>query len=1627
MPSFSYRSAASGATGSLPVPVGGWPTVLSAAHVAAGAMPVMVSVIPAFTAADVEFVKVMRQGASHLVQLIHVSLHDAFLSRCKLHSIWESACDEDDLFTIFRIVHEVRRGAAVDPFESQREFQERMSDWKIVGDDFVSFETTVRHVLEMGSSDGCDLPSDKVLVGMLIQRLNDSGSIGRSICDNWNLNPTIRDRLTTSDLFFDSTRGLFESLAARAARDKVVLAASLPKCSVCSHQGLDAAHPPAYCPILKGFIKAEGAKTEAAKVRRKQPDTSAPRQTQPLAPPPLADQKVCWKCSQPGHVRRNCPNPPVPTMPVPVKTVLAMGALSMGAAKVCLGGYGFGSDLGDFAEVSHALVLALKNSASKLVVSVATAAATAVVVPALCAWSRLETLPETWSFWDSMLAARFWLLLVVVFLFALSFLDNSLVVGTSAPGVLLATAQRACVFTGLASTPFLDSGSQLTLAGSGQGLFNLRRYDGPKIVTATPGGDARATWLGDHPVFGETVVLEGSPHSVISFSMLKKTGWTLNSASASEFVLSNHSWTVTFSESQGLYPITALTPLNPIPVSATSSSTVLSVTASAHIDKVLETFVFPQPLDASTRELAITPSELRLLKWAHVIHVGSGHQSVQASLDLSRSIAIHGNVLTPRDFANAVAYFGPCAACLEGKMVAKSVRGSLVRSVEDYGFRWHLDIVNIGSVQSLLAVEDRSRFKVSVRLFGKGKVEVCKGLDWVVLFSKGFGYVVSWFSSDNEEIFRLCADHMRSQGIQLWQSGSGDHEKVAESTFGRAICPQWRATKAGLWFSLPRALHRLLYEFVLMCSNMVGNSQTGPMYSPVYLFCGLKLPMSVFEIGFGALGIFYDSYSTQDKLAARGHRGIVVFRDLTNLSRFGIFMITGPYAGQVVVRSHHVWVKPDVSDREYFQAMCDAELQHPKDASELSLSRSVLGRPFESPDPEQVSAMLPVDGSDDDSVTSVQPTLPAAVDPAAILGVLPPQAVDPAAISGVLPPQVPVPVVGPQAALTSGVQRPARSHRVPDHLKDFVMVTSVEDVGALLASDPQQAIVMVSIKSSLITSPELTRAALAEEMLFMISHRVFAFVHRRQLSALQRASIIPSLFVVKETFGQFNGTIDKVKVRLVASGNLQKDDTFYNTASANVDITSLFLILITSAYEGRYLATVDVTKAFLNARVDSDQIYVKLPPVALGPVLELYPLLSEFVQSDGSAIVHLKKNLYGIRQGPFLFFNFLSKVHENDGLIKSRTAPAVFHNAGAPVERNGEPIVWPPAPASLVAADYSDDILVSGDSLRRVDGHIAHLTSSIETGVKVKHFTPGAPVKYLAMEIRQSSNRHVIVVSQISYVLELCLNFFQWKKSVGLFPGDESVFSSSPADQSILLEPTPDVVHLAEFRSLVARLNFLSSRSRPDIRFAVVALASFQSSPDLSKWAAMFRLIKFLNKTSFYVLRFAPVSTQLEVYCDSSHASWWNGYAQSGVCLVVGGALLQLESSKQTVIASSSAQAEMAALAKGANYVTWARDSLSEKGYPQDVTTLWQDNMATLTIATNGFITKNSARHWIPKFFSVKSLVDENVVELKYLPTASMLADGATKALAPADFARWQKALGVVDFQSLNSELAPLP
>ena len=133
-------------------------------------------------------------------------------------------------------------------------------------------------------------------------------------------------------------------------------------------------------------------------------------------------------------------------------------------------------------------------------------------------------------------------------------------------------------------------------------------------------------------------------------------------------------------------------------------------------------------------------------------------------------------------------------------------------------------------------------------------------------------------------------------------------------------------------------------------------------------------------------------------------------------------------------------------------------------------------------------------------------------------------------------------------------------------------------------------------------------------------------------------------------------------------------------------------------------------------------------------------------------------------------------------------------------------------------------------------------------------------------------------------------------------------------DDEIKLNPE----YTTQYKSIVARANYLSI-DRPDIQFAVKKLATSMSSPTNRNWQELKRLGRYLKGKPRLVIKYDwqnPIAN-ITSYSDSD----WAGdrktrKSTSGGVIMIGSHYIKSWSKNQSVIALSSAEAELYGIIK---------------------------------------------------------------------------------------------------------------
>nr|GFC20544.1 uncharacterized mitochondrial protein AtMg00810-like [Tanacetum cinerariifolium] len=153
---------------------------------------------------------------------------------------------------------------------------------------------------------------------------------------------------------------------------------------------------------------------------------------------------------------------------------------------------------------------------------------------------------------------------------------------------------------------------------------------------------------------------------------------------------------------------------------------------------------------------------------------------------------------------------------------------------------------------------------------------------------------------------------------------------------------------------------------------------------------------------------------------------------------------------------------------------------------------------------------------------------------------------------------------------------------------------------------------------------------------------------------------------------------------------------------------------------------------------------------------------------------------------------------------------------------------------------------------------------------------------------------------------------------------------------------------------MIGSLMYLTS-SRPDIMFAVCACACFQVTPTVSHLHAVKRIFRYLKGKPNLGLWYPKDSPfDLVAYSDSDYAgASLDRKSTTGGCQFLRSRLISWQCKKQTVVATSSTEAEYVAGASCCAQVLWIQNQMLDYGYNFMHTIIYIDNSSTICIIKN--------------------------------------------------------------------------
>ena len=283
---------------------------------------------------------------------------------------------------------------------------------------------------------------------------------------------------------------------------------------------------------------------------------------------------------------------------------------------------------------------------------------------------------------------------------------------------------------------------------------------------------------------------------------------------------------------------------------------------------------------------------------------------------------------------------------------------------------------------------------------------------------------------------------------------------------------------------------------------------------------------------------------------------------------------------------------------------------------------------------------------------------------------------------------------------------------------------------------------------------------------------------------------------------------------------------------------------------------------------------------------------------------------------------------------------------------------------------------------------------------------------YLGMEIHRDRANGILSLNQAAYTRKIL-------ETHGF--GDGALYKT-PMDSktvyTVNAEGQADEATVKDYQGMVGSLLYLAVYSRPDILYAVVKLSQFSTNPSLIHLAAVKRIFRYLRSCPDLGITYSrDGGEQLVGYTD---ANWGGGNvaedgrrSTSAYIFTLGGGPISWSSKRQHTVATSSCEAEYIGQCNAAKEAVWLRLLLREVGYPlEGPTTVFADNKSAIALASNP-VYHGRSRHIDIQYHYTREKVNDDTIQLLYLPTLEMVADGLTKPLDQIKHNRFLGLLGL--------------
>jgi hypothetical protein len=1102
-----------------------------------------------------------------------------------------------------------------------------------------------------------------------------------------------------------------------------------------------------------------------------------------------------------------------------------------------------------------------------------------------------------------------------------------------------------------------DNEASISIFHNKELLKNLRKSDQRVKVTGI-GGSISTNTLGDYKDFGPVYYHPESVANILCFYDLNRRYGIHFDSIANQFnAITPNGSAMVFSPKGKLYVYSDR--------GHTSEETVLVQTVSKNLE-------------------GYTKREIDRMKMAGELYSIHGRPSEKDFIWMLTSGTILNCPVTAADFKRWIHVFGHDIGAVKGKttrrtplpVITESHRNDEIQAARQ-NISLSVDIFFVSGVAFLLSISSFTNMLMVKYLSQRTTKQLQLAIDAMISAHGARGFKVTIIQCDGEGAVAALRTHVEGAGITLNLAARGEHVATIERKIR-----QVKERVRGFWNTLPFKLTVLLLVYlVYYCVTTINwyptTTSAFPNVSAREIFLGRKLDYSRdCQLPFGQYVQTHEDADITNSMRERTI-GAIAIGPAGNLQGAYNFMSLSTW--KVIKRRSWTALPMPEHVVQIINRKAEEEKLAIQGQPTFRLGDNEIPEVDEQDDePEEEPG--PIDPGPQRQVMHELPFQPPVQQAPELLQQ--PDAItmdhiedaEVVALEDAQPPEIPVDEL-PEPAPPNDIQDMQPPHRYdlrPNR-------SSWRDKYAY-------AFTNISVKKGVSTIGVPAVLSMMLEIKQLHDKRTFRPVKASLLDMRQRSKIIRSHMFLKRKRDS------RLKARLVADGSMQERSTSVDVSSPTVSTEALFLTLAVDAFQKRHVVTVDIEGAYLHADMTSE-VFVQFDPIITAILVSMVPSYQEYVDEAGKMIVILDKALYGCIESAKLFYEHISTTLLDYGYTKNPYDLCVFNKVVYSVQ-------------STVTI-HVDDLKISCTNRKG----IADLITELKRVYRKINVHDGTVIDYLGMDLDYSIPG-VCSISMKS-LIEEAIDSYHVDGSAKT-PAAQYLFQVSESAELLGMRERED------FHSTVQRLLYISKRARPDILTAISFLTTRVTRPTIEDQKKLIRVLQYLRGSKDLTLQVSGGDGMfITSFIDSSFGVHPDGKGHTGTVITVGTGAIYCKSGKQKLVAKSSTEAELIGLSDSLSQVLWTRNFLMSQGHPMQPAVIAQDNKSTIALAEKGRSTSGRTRHVSIRYFFVKDRIDSREIEIKYVPSESMIADFFTKPLQGALFVRLRDAILKCDMRSI--------